>query len=286
MNRLLGALKVLLVLALDFLGIYSTFHNTSIAIIAIGIIVLYVIFGGYLAILKDRAVISGNLPSYQRDRLEKAKAQILSDIKSTAGVNLSGINLYLVPGNDELNATAYGANCISVTDATLKSTDPVTLRAVLAHEACHIINFDAEFNRAAFCSVTLFVVLLSIMSFSAVAIIFLLFLVLSWFKSWLGFMAFRGTTRVVRSIFEAIKKGVVIVYRTLLGLVSRNAEYRSDRYACILGYGVQLAHFLELAEPDNQRFFTITDAIYQSHPPTPKRIARIESQLLLQNSQK
>lgn len=279
MDRLLGIAKVFLILMLDFIGLYSTFRNPGIAIVVTGIIVLYVLFGGYLAILKERAVGSSNLPSYERNRLEKAGAQIISDVKSATGITLAGIKLYLVPGNDEMNATAYGANCISVTGATLKNTDPVTLRAVLAHEVCHILNFDAEFNRAVFSSVTMIVISLSIMSFAAMAIIFVLFLVLSWFKSWLGFMAFRGTTRVVGSIFEAIKKGIVLVYRSLLGLVSRSAEYRSDKYACTLGYGVQLAHFLELAEPDSQRQLSITDAIYQSHPPTPKRIARIEGYL-------
>ena len=45
----------------------------------------------------------------------------------------------------------------------------------------------------------------------------------------------------------------------------------------MLGYGVQLSHFLAIAEPANQRQLTLTEAMYRSHPPTPKRIARLEA---------
>ena len=74
-----------------------------------------------------------------------------------------------------MNATAYGFNCVSVTRGTFDNADPITLNAVLAHEVSHILNFDAEFNRAVFCSVTLLVGALSVMSFAMVAIIFLIF---------------------------------------------------------------------------------------------------------------
>lgn len=68
-----------------------------------------------------------------------------------------------------------------------------------------------------------------------------------------------------------------MIYRSLLSLASRRAEYRSDKYSCMLGYGVQLSHFLAIAEPANQRQLTLTEAMYRSHPPTPKRIARLEA---------
>ena len=73
-----------------------------------------------------------------------------------------------------------------------------------------------------------------------------------------------------------------MIYRSLLSLASRHAEYRSDKYSGMLGYGVQLSHFLTIAEPANQRQLTITEAVYRSHPPNSKRIARLERQLLTQ----
>lgn len=276
MSRFCGILKVALVLALDFVAIYSLFENPYIASIAVGVISVYVLFGGYLALLKEGAVISKKLPAFQRSKLEATKTQLVADVKSVSGANISGLKLYLVPG-DDMNATAYGFNCVSVTRGTFDNADPITLNAVLAHEVSHILNFDAEFNRAVFCSVTLLVGALSVMSFAMMAIIFLIFLVLSCFRSWLGVMAFRGTTKAVGGIFSLLQRGVVMIYRSLLSLASRRAEYRSDKYSCMLGYGVQLSHFLAIAEPANQRQLTLTEAMYRSHPPTPKRIARLEA---------
>ena len=276
MSRFCGILKVALVLALDFVAIYSLFENPYIASIAVGVISVYVLFGGYLALLKEGAVISKKLPAFQSNKLEAAKTQLVADVKSVSGANISGLKLYLVPG-DNMNATAYGFNCVSVTRGTFDNADPITLNAVLAHEVSHILNFDAEFNRAVFCSVTLLVGALSVMSFAMMAIIFLIFLVLSCFRSWLGVMAFRETTKAVGGIFSLLQHGVVMIYRSLLSLASRRAEYRSDKYSCMLGYGAQLSHFLAIAEPANQRQLTLTEAMYRSHPPTPKRIARLEA---------
>ena len=284
MSRLFGILKVALVLAIDFIAIYSLFDDPYIASGAVGVIALYVLFGGYLALLKEGAVSSKKLPTYQRNRLETAKTQLVADVKSVSGANISGLKLYLVPGDDDMNATAYGFNCVSVTRGTFDNADPITLNAVLAHEVSHILNFDAEFNRAVFCSVTLLIGMLSVMSFATMAIVFLVFLVLSCFRSWLGVMAFQGTTKVVGGLFGLLQRVIVVIYRSLLSLASRHAEYRSDKYSCMLGYGVQLSHFLALAEPNNHRQLTLTETMYRSHPPTPKRIARLEKQLLEQNS--
>lgn len=279
MSRFYGILKIAFILALNFVVIYSLFDNLYIASIAVGIISVYVLFGGYLVLQKEGAVSSKNLPTYQKNRLEAAKAQLVTDVKSTSGSNISGIKLYLVPDDDKMNATAYGFNCVSVTRSTFNNADPITLNAVLAHEISHILNFDAEFNRAVFCSVTLLVGVLSIMSFATMAIIFLIFLILSCFRSWLGVMVFQGTTKTVGGIFSLLQRGVVVIYRLLLNMASRHAEYRSDEYSCMLGYGMQLSHFLAIAEPANQRQLTLTEAIYRSHPPTAKRIARLEAMM-------
>lgn len=279
MSRLFGIFKVALVLAIDFVAIYSLLDDPYIASGAVGVIALYVLFGGYLALLKEGAVSSKKLPTYQRNRLETAKMQIVADVKSVSGANISGLKLYLVPGDDDMNATAYGFNCVSVTRGTFDNADPITLNAVLGHEISHILHWDAEFNRAVFCSVTLVVAALSVMSFTVMAIIFLVFLVLSCFRSWLGVMAFQGTTKAVGGIFSLLQRGIVVIYRSLLSLASRYAEYRSDKYSCMLGYGVQLSHFLSLAEPNSQRQLTLTEAMYRSHPPTVKRIARLEAYL-------
>lgn len=276
MIKLPGILKVNAVLALDFFILFALFDNAAIAAAVTGVMALYVWLGGYFALFKEGAVRCDKLPSFARDRLEAAKNQLTEDVNRTNSVDISRLKLYLVPGNDEMNATAYGGNCVSVTNGTLTNADPVTLNAVLAHEISHILHFDSECNRAVFCSITLLVGSISVMSAVSIVVIFLMFLIFSCFRSWLGVLAFRGTTKAVGGIFSLLQRGIVLVYHALLSLASRHAEYRSDLYSVSLGYGIQLAHFLEIAAPESRCHMTLTEALYRSHPPTPKRIARLE----------
>lgn len=276
MIRLPGILKVNAVLALDFFVLFALFDDAAIAAVVTGVMALYVWLGGYLALFKEGAVRCDKLPSYARGRLEAAKNQLTEDVNQINSVDISRLKLYLVPGNDEMNATAYGGNCVSVTNGTFSNADPVTLNAVLGHEISHILNFDAESNRAVFCSITLLVGAISVMSAVSMVIIFLIFLGCSCFSSWLGVLAYRGTTKAVGGIFSLLQRGIVLMYHALLSLASRHAEYRSDQYSASLGYGIQLAHFLEIAAPESRCRMTLTEALYRSHPPTPKRIARLE----------
>lgn len=284
MRRILASFKVLFFVAVDFLAIETLFQDPYIALIATTAITAYVIWGGYLGLLTDSAVRSKDLPSYQKNRLEMAKAQLVEDVRIESGSNLARLKIFIVPGDRSLNATAYGCNCVSVTRGTLENSDPMTLNAVLAHEISHTLNFDPECSRAVFCTVTLLLGALSVMSFAAVAIVFIVFLICGFLSSYLGFWAYHGTSKAVTGIFTLLQNIVVITYKTLLGVASRQAEYRSDAYACKLGYGIQLSYFLTMAEPTSHRQFTLTEALYRSHPPTPKRLARIEQQLLAQKN--
>lgn len=273
---ILGFLKVALVLLVDFAAINSVFQNPAIALGAVGLLSVYILFGGYLALLREGAVHANKLPRYQQQRLEMARQRLVRDVQTEYDLDISSLRVYLVPGDDAMNATAYGCNCVSVTQGSLANADPIMLTGVLAHEASHIVSADPEFNRAVFASVTLVLGMLSVVSFATVAVIFLLFLLLSCFRSWLGVMVFRGTAKAVSGLFGLIQRGIVVFYRAVLGLFSRHAEYRCDRFAAQLGYGTQLAHFLLLADPGSTRPMTLLEAIYRSHPPTVKRLARLE----------
>ncbi len=121
------------------------------------------------------------------------------------------------------------------------------------------------------------------MSATVMALIFFIFLLLNCFRSWLGVFAFRHATAVVGGMFSLFQRGIVMLYHGVLGLVSRRAEYRCDRYSCSLGYGTQLMHFLSIADPSSQRQLTLAEALYRSHPPTEKRIARVERLLSRDN---
>ena len=276
MIRLLGFFKVTAVLAVDYLCVYALCQNHAAAMTVTGLILLWSLFGGYIALVKEGAVHSRNLPSYERTRLETAAEHLKEEVAAATGVKLRGLGIYLVP-DDDLQATAYGANCVSVTRGTLEQADPMTLKAVLLHEVSHILNCDPEYNRAVFGSIFALCCLLSITSFAVLVMVFLIFLVLSCFRSWVGVMAFNGTTKLVGGLFSLMQKGVVAVYQLTNSLQSRMAEYRCDGFSARLGYGAQLAHFLSFAAMESGPQLTLTEALYRSHPPTPKRIARLEA---------
>ncbi len=157
MVRLPGILKVTAVLALDFVIMSALFDDDSVGVLIIGMVALYVWWGGYFSLLKESAVRSKRLPAYEAHCLEAVKAQLAKDVKSVSAADISKLKLYLIPGDDSLNATAYGTNCVSVTQSLFNNVDPITLEAVLGHEISHILNRDAEFNRAALASITLLV---------------------------------------------------------------------------------------------------------------------------------
>lgn len=279
MTRVTCMGKVAAVLALDFVVMASALEQPAVAGVLTGIVALYVWLGGYIALFQEGAVACDKLPAFEKGRLQAAKAMLAEDVKHTSGRDISRLKLYLIPDDRDMQATAYGANCISVTRGTFENADPITLNAVLAHEISHTLHCDPEFSRGVFASIVLLMGTISMMSLVLVGILFLVFAVLSGFRSWLGGMVFQGTAKLVTGFFSLLQRCVVAVYQAVMGLVSRQAEYRSDLYSCTLGYGAQLAHFLAVAAPEEDRPLTITEALYRSHPPTEKRIARLEQAL-------
>lgn len=206
MIRIPGIIKVAAVLALDFFALIAVFNEPGIAAIIVSLIAVYVFIVGNLTVLKEGGIRADNLPECDRMKLNAAKAQIVEDIRTKSSINLSGLKIYLIPGDDDLQATAYGANRISVSEGTLRNADPVTLNAVVSHEASHVLNSDPEFSRAVFCSVSLLVASVSLISAATVVIVFLLFLLLSLFRSFLGFLAFRGTASIFKGFLVSFKK--------------------------------------------------------------------------------
>lgn len=277
MMKLLGYIKVLTVIILDFLGLMTLFKDPAVVGIIMAIIILYSWFGGYLSLFGNGAVCIDKLPTYECQILKTAKEQLVHDVRGANGVNISGLKLYLIPGDGDLQATAYGANCVSVSRGILdmNNIDPISLNGILAHEVRHLLNLDPEFSRAVFATITLIMIALSITSFVVVFIIFLVFLLLNCFRSYVGIFAFHGITAFIRKFVGLLQKAVVMVYQIVLSFVSRTAEYRCDMYSASLGYGLQLAYFLGTVPKSNHKR-TLTEVLYCSHPPVEKRIYRLE----------
>lgn len=272
--RLKGILKVIGVLLLDYYVVWFNTGNAQLTFIVLIGITIYVLFGGYLSLLKEQAISMNDLPCDYSSRLNSAREVLIQDVMNINSLNMSGIKLYVTPF-DDMNATAYGNKCISITKGTLDNTDIVTLVAVLSHEMGHIINYDAELQRALFCLVSLIILELSALSFLSVLLIFLIFLFFNLFRSYMGFLLFTGASKLVRTIFRAFQYMLVFFYKSLLGFTGRSSEYRADAYCIQLGYGSQLAQFLEISSNQLHHEMTLTEILYRSHPATEKRVARI-----------
>ena len=186
---------------------------------------------------QEGAVACNKLPAFEKSRLQAAKATLVEEVKHTSGRDISGLKLYLIPGDRDMQATAYGASYISVARGTFDNADPITLNAVLAHEISHTLHCDPEFSRGVFASIVLLMGAISMMSLVLVGILFLVFAVLSGFRSWLGVMAFQGTAKLVTGFFSLLQRCVVAVYQAVMGLVSHQAEYRNDLYPVPLDTG-------------------------------------------------
>lgn len=56
---------------------------------------------------KEGAVRADKLPNYERTRLESAKSQLIGEVKDISSADISNIKLYLIPGDSEMQATAF-----------------------------------------------------------------------------------------------------------------------------------------------------------------------------------
>ena len=88
---------------------------------------------------------------------------------------------------------------------------------------------------------------------------------------------FQGISKLVKGCFTLMQRVVLFVYQAVMACVSRQCEYRADRYSCELGYASQLSYFLQrFVEGQETGHRSLQEVIYASHPATHKRIQRIE----------
>ena len=70
MVRLMGMLKVSIVIAVDALILFYLIRDVRISAGITGCIVMYVLLGGYIEVFKEGAVRMEQLPSYEKNKLE------------------------------------------------------------------------------------------------------------------------------------------------------------------------------------------------------------------------
>jgi len=284
-----GVTKILVMLGADTAAVYLLTHSVEATAVVLLAAMLYAFAGEYLDLLRDKAIRAEKLPAADRCKLENAKAALSEELQD-AGIDIRRIRFHMTPDSG-INAYAYGMNNIAVTKACLHSTDSATLHAVLLHEISHIRNLDAVFNRIAFLNVSAVLAGLGGLCGIFVLALWMIIALPSLFThGCAGIMAARGISNLLGSLKNFLQHVVVAVYQTAMGLLSRRCEYRADRFAAEVGYGTQLAYFLERLLPEDTGRTTIRELLYATHPQPYQRIARLEQhsrrteQLELQNT--
>ncbi len=276
--RLKGTIKILAILFIDFVLIYSMV-GLEIAIIAIAGIMLYGWLGEYIALFKDGAISLNNLNGHEKSRLLRLQEYLSEDVNRISGISISNLRFHVLP-SDNINAYAYGFHNISITRAMLNSCDDTILCSVLGHEISHILNMDMVIHRVVFANVAFIIVGLMIATFLSVSFMWLIFIILCVFGICDGLFSrfvFHGGIKLVRGSFTLLQYVVLFIYQIVMGFISRESEFRADKYSCQLGYGPQLSYFLtRFVEGQEAKQRSLNEILYASHPIAYKRIIKIE----------
>ncbi len=192
-SRILGALKVSAVLILDLSLFLSLFHSPAVAAAGVIGIGIYTFLGGYFALVQEGGVRLDKLPAPTACGSKPRWGGCQTTGRPTATAH--GCGSTSSPATAICNPPPTARAASAYPQARLTPRTRSRLSAVLGHEAGHIQNLDSEFKRAVFCTVMLAVAGLSVLSAAAVLALFLLFLILSCFRSWLGLFAFHGARK-------------------------------------------------------------------------------------------
>ncbi len=273
-----GSIKITALLGMDFVLIYYM-YDLEISIIITSLILLYAWLGEYAALIKYQAVKIDHINECCRLKIKRSINMLEKNIRETNGTGIGKIRVHVIP-SDEINAYSFGLHNIAVTQGVLKINDQFTLNAILAHEISHSLCMDAVFKRIIFANITAIMLGITLFSFAVTFFVWGIFLVMCMLGVCGGIVSLffaSGLSKTAKGLFRLLQYAVLFIYQTVLGIVSREFEYRADMYACILGYEPQLKHFLTMyAAPQERRQKTLTELLYASHPPAYKRIMKME----------
>lgn len=276
-QRIKALIIIFGILTADFYIAYSVV-GVKVAIIVFLSLFLYSFWiGEFIAIKRAKGISLKRVTDiYEREKLNDAWECIMCKVDEHMPLKIK-CRVMLVPV-DEINAFAYGSS-VGVTRGAVNCLDETTMCSVLAHELAHVISLDAVISRLLFAHLVIIISALALTNITVYGVVFLIVLLLCF----LGMRINLLTYVVTKGVFTAIKKLgngiqylVVIVMQSFMSILSRTSEYRADNYACKLGYAYELEYFLERFLDSRQRQRTLQEVLYATHPPTSKRIARVE----------
>lgn len=271
--KLVGIIKISIALLIDVYFLIRIFGE-KIGFLLFVAISLYAWLGEYIGLIKNHAIHLKYLNNYEQSKLTRVKNTLVNTVKDVSHINIQGIKLYVIP-SDEINAFSYGIHSIAVTRGTLNVCDEMTLNAVLSHEISHSIHLDSFFNRIIFGNIILIMVCLTVMSFLSVSLVWIIFLCIGSF-GFFSFFVVKGVSYGIKGLFTLMQRMTIFIYQVVNGIISKHCEYRSDFYAVELGFGMSLIYFLQRFVQDHKAE-NISELLYSSHPPSYKRIHKIEN---------
>ena len=152
------------------------------------------------------------------------------------------VKLYYSP-TDDINAYALGHRTVIITKGLL-GANPEYLKGVFAHELGHIAHGDSDLKLGINVSNSILTVFITILSFFTYMIVMLLACIEN--------EATNFVALVINFLFRIVIIGLFNLWN-LVGVLfinwsSRKAEYAADGFANELGYGEQLAMFLNVLD--------------------------------------
>ncbi|MDE7209419.1 MAG: M48 family metalloprotease [Clostridia bacterium] len=199
-----------------------------------------------------------------KDVFEEVKANARNLTKSVS----NKVKLYYSP-TDDINAYALGHRTVIITKGLL-GANPEYLKGVFAHELGHIAHGDSDLKLGINVSNSILTVFITILSFFTYMIVMLLACIEN--------EATNFVALVINFLFRIVIIGLFNLWN-LVGVLfinwsSRKAEYAADGFANELGYGEQLAMFLNVLDGNSGKSSRF-DLMFQTHPDTQDRLAAL-----------
>ncbi len=199
-----------------------------------------------------------------KEVFEEVKANARNWTKSVS----NKVKLYYSP-TDDINAYALGHRTVIITKGLL-GANPEYLKGVFAHELGHIAHGDSDLKLGINVSNSILTVFITILSFFTYMIVMLLACIEN--------EATNFVALVINFLFRIVIIGLFNLWN-LVGVLfinwsSRKAEYAADGFANELGYGEQLAMFLNVLDGNSGKSSRF-DLMFQTHPDTQDRLAAL-----------
>ena len=174
-----------------------------------------------------------------------------------------------------VNACAIGKHTIAVTKGAIESFAENELKAIIAHEIAHIINYDTVARLYLTIGNGFFTIILLVLKTAR--------FITEWVQYLIEASKFaKAFTLAIGFLIEVIITVVMFFTQMAVSVNSRKNELRADKFAYDLGYGEEMINTLYLLEQFNlSDNSTNIQRMIADHPRISLRIEQLE--VLIEN---